>query len=143
MAEKYSLSRVTVTIKNPTFRTLTLAGGSNRDSISIRRSNELFSKEDSADGNSVMSHNASKAGEIDIVLKQTSSLVADLIAFANFCQSNPELAESTIEIRDSFGVVNVRAEGLFPSILADNDLGQTAGNRTFSFICETLDMQEA
>lgn len=142
MAEKYSLSRVTVTIKNDTFKTLTLSGGSNRDSIEVRRSNELFTKEDSADGPSVFSHNASKAGEIDIVIKQTSKLIADLVSFANFCQSNPELAESTIEIKDTFGVINVRAEGLFPSNLADNSVGQTAGNRTFSFMCEKLDMQE-
>lgn len=141
MPELYSLSKVSVVINNATFGQIVIADGSNKDSIELRRSNEGFTKEDSADGPSVFTHNASKAGEIDLTLVQTSRNIADLVAFYNFCQSNPELAESTLEVKDVFGVVNARAESVFPNVLAPNPLGQTAGMRTFSYISEKLDMQ--
>ena len=70
MAELYSLSKVTVIITNPTFGQVIIADGGNKDSIEIRRTNEGFTKEDSADGPSVFTHNASKAGESEIILKQ-------------------------------------------------------------------------
>lgn len=143
MAELYSLSKVTVIIINPTFGQVIIADGGNKDSIEIRRSNESFSKEDSADGPSVFSHNASKAGEAEIVLKQTSRFIPDLTNFFNFCQSHPELAASTMEVKDVFGVINARLEDVFASKLADNSAGQTGGTRGFGYICNKLDMQEA
>ena len=143
MTELYSLSKVTVIIINPTFGQIVIADGSNKDTIEVRRTNEGFTKEDSADGPSVFSHNASKAGESDITLKQTSRFVSDLTDFYNFCQAHPELAASTMEIKDVFGVINARLEDMFPNKLADNTVGQTAGTRAFSYICGKLDMQEA
>ena len=143
MAELYSLSKVTVIITNPTFGQVIIADAGNKDSIEVRRSNEGFTKEDSADGPSVFTHNASKAGEADIILKQTSRFVPDLTNFFNYCQAHPELAASTMEVKDVFGVVNARLEDMFPSKLADNALGQASGIRSFPFICGKLDMQEA
>ena len=142
MAELYSLSRVTVTITNANFGQVLLAGGSNRDTIVFRRSNPAFSKEDSADGPSVITHNANKAGEVEMTVKQTSRLIADLTDFFNFCQANPDLAESEISATDPFGVVNVVARGVFPSEMAENTLDQTAGARTFPFISTEIDFQE-
>ena len=143
MAELYSLSKVTVIIINPTFGQIVIADGSNKDTIEVRRSNEGFTKEDSADGPSVFSHNASKAGEADIILKQTSRFIPDLTNFFNFCQAHPELAASTMEVKDVFGVINARLEDVFANKLADNTVGQTAGTRSFGYICNKLDMQEA
>ena len=143
MAELYSLSKVSVIITNPTFGQIIIADGGNKDSIEIRRTNEGFTKEDSADGPSVFTHNASKAGESEIILKQTSRFIPDLTNFYNFCQAHPELAASTMEIKDVFGVVNTRLEDMFPNKLADNSIGQTAGTRAFGYICNKLDMQEA
>ncbi|MCK4500691.1 DUF3277 family protein [Candidatus Babeliales bacterium] len=143
MAELYSLSKVSVIITNPTFGQIIIADGGNKDSIEIRRTNEGFTKEDSADGPSVFTHNASKAGESEIILKQTSRFIPDLTNFYNFCQAHPELAASTMEIKDVFGVVNTRLEDMFPNKLADNSIGQTAGTRSFGYICNKLDMQEA
>lgn len=143
MPELYSLSKVSVVIINPTFGQILIADGGNKDTIEVRRSNEGFTKEDSADGPSVITHSASKAGESDITLKQTSRHIKDLTDFYNFCQSNPELAASTMEIKDVFGVVNARLEDVFPSKLADNSLGQTSGTRQFGYICNKLDMQES
>lgn len=141
MAELYSLSSVTVVIKNSTYGNITLSGGANRDEIELRRSNEGFTKEDSADGNSVFSHNASKAGECDITIRQTSRLAKELQDFFNFCQANPLAAVSSIEVKDTLGVVDSSMENALPSNLASNKLGQTAGSRMFSFISESLDMQ--
>lgn len=143
MPELYSLSKVTVTISNPVFGQIIIADGGNKDTIEVRRTNEGFTKEDSADGPSVFTHNASKAGEADLTLKQTSRFIPDLTDFFNFCQANPEQAASTMEIKDVFGVVNARLEDVFPSNLADNSLGQTSGTRAFPFIAGKVDMQEA
>ena len=142
MAEKYSLSKVTLVIKNDTFGQITISGGSNKDNIVLRRSNPSFTKEDSADGPSVFTHNASKAGEVEITIKQTSRNIKDLTDFFNFCQANPELATSSMEVKDVFNVVNATAEEVFPSEMAENTLGQTPGNRTFPFISGKIDFQE-
>lgn len=139
--EVYSLSRVIVTISNETFGSIQLGGGSNRDEIVFRRTNPAFSKEDSADGNSVITHNANKSGEIDITLKQTSRVIGDLEDFFNFCQDNPSLAESRLVAKDEFGVIDVLATGLFPTTMADNTAGQTASSRTFPFIAANIDFQ--
>lgn len=141
MAELYALSEVTVVIKNDSYGNITLSGGANRDEIEFRRTNDVFTKEDSADGNSVFSLNKSKAGECDITIRQTSRFVKELQDFVNFCQSNPLLAPSTIEAKDTLGVVDVSMEDVVPSVLPANTLGQTAGSRTWGFISASLDMQ--
>lgn len=142
MADRFDLASVVVTIKNPTIGTITLSGGSNKESILTRRTNDLFSIEGSADGGNAVSANRNKAGEIEITINQTSRNIGDLTDFANFCQENPELAPSTIEIKDAFGVIKSRAEDVHPINLPDNTVGQTAGMRTFRYLTAKLDMQE-
>lgn len=141
MGRIYSLLDVDIIIKNVGFGTITLSGeGKNLGSVSVSRDNEAFTKEDTADGSSVIIVNSSKAGTVEITFKQTSEFKQDLIDLNNYCLANPTKAKCRITVEDDIGNIKAYASNAFPAKLADTEMGQSVGDLVWKFIAERVVM---
>ena len=143
MAKVFSLTTVTVVLNNPTKGTITIGGaGKQVGSIGYRYTNDIFSMDTTPDGGYAGNFNGSKAGSINIRLRQTSSHVPELTEFIEWCRSNPQLAMSTLNITDSLGNICCSANGVLPTKIPDNDLGEKVGDRAFEFLAGEINSEE-
>ena len=143
MAKVFSLTTVTVVIENATKGNITIGGaGKMVGSVGYRYSNDIFSMDTTPDGGYVGNYNGSKAGSINIKLKQTSSHIPELTDFIQWCRSNPQLAMSNITVTDSLGNIACSASGVLPVKIPDNDASERAGDRTFEFLAGEINSEE-
>lgn len=140
MVRVYSLTTVTVTLINRNNGAKITIGGNNNTvgNISYDFSNSMFGLESTPDGGAAVSFNKSKAGTINITFKQTSPKIQELTEFLKWCWQNPKLAESTLTIQDTLGIVQCEANGVFPDKYPGNSAGPTAGDRAFGFIASEI-----
>lgn len=134
-----SLAAVNVKIANDNFGTLSFGGqGESIGTISYSYTNNMFNMETTADGGAAVSHNASKAATITINILQTSDAAADLAEFFMQCWNNPVIARSQITCSDATNNIDFTAIEAFPVKYPDNQLTDTAAQRTFQFVCREL-----
>lgn len=143
MAKLFSLATVSVIITNPNYEQIIVGGNSNMvGSVRMARSVAAFSMQGYADGGYVAGFSKNRTGEFDITISQSSSMVARLTKFINWCEANPNLAESTITVMDSLGNIAGYGSGVFPDKLPDNTVGESVSNRTFSFMAGVITFEE-
>lgn len=143
MAKVFSLTTVSVIITNPTKGQITIGGaGKLLGSVMYGFNHDIFTMDDAPDGGYVANFNGSKSGYIDIVFKQTSSNIPELVDFMNWTRSNPTLAGSELKIVDTLGNIAASASGVFPNKIPDNTVAETAGNRTFRFLAGEINSEE-
>lgn len=145
-AKVISLSKVIVTINNGSDR-LIIGGGNGSsgllDTVSYNYDNDAYSGTSTADGGYAVSHNISRAGSVNITLKQTSPYIADLTSLFNKLLDNPASAESTMTITDNLGNIDCVANSLFPAKLPGNTNNGSVQTRSFDFISGEIIQQEA
>lgn len=143
MPKLVSLSTVSVTINNPNYEQIVIGGnGQLVGNISMSRNNGAFSMQGSPDGGYVASYTRNRTGSVSIQISQSSSLIGRLRKFINWCEANPNLAESSITVMDSLGNIQGYATGVLPDKIPDNSVSETATNRTFSFLAGEIDFEE-
>lgn len=143
MAKLVSLTTASVVINNPNYEQIIIGGnGQLVGSISMKRNNPSFSVEGSIDGGYVASYKKDHSGSLEVEISQSSSLIGRLRKFINWCEANPNLAESTITVLDTLGNMQGYAEGVFPDKIPDNSLGDSAGQRTYTFNCGKIEFEE-
>ena len=143
MAIVHSLSSVSVVITNDVLGTIQIGGGGKQvDTVSYNFDTDMFSKQATADGGVIFSHNAARDGTISITLKQTSPHIGDLTRFYEDARINPYSAGSTITIKDGIGTINVVARDCLPTRLPQNSVSDTPSDREFGFICGQINPQE-
>lgn len=138
-----SLSTVSVTINNPEYEQIVIGGNGNLvGSVTMSRNTGAFSVSGSPDGGYVASFTKDRTGSFSISLSQSSSMIARLVRFINWCEAHPELAESTISVTDLLGNIVGYGSGVFPSKIPDNSVTDTAGSRTFEFMAGVVTFEE-
>lgn len=143
MAKLFSLSTVTVTISNPNYEQIVIGGNASMvGNISMSRSKAAFSMVGSPDGGWAAGYQKDRTGEVSVSISQSSSLIARLTRFFNWCEANPNLAESTISVADSLGNIQGFASGVFPDKIPDNSVGESVSTRTFSFMAGNITFEE-
>jgi len=144
MAKVYSLTTVRVVITNELKgETITIGGnGTLLGTVSYDYTDDMFSIDTSPDGGYSSNFSASKAGKVNITLKQTSSKVEELINFIQWCRSHPESAMSKITISDTLGNIACTANGVFPIKVPGNSASSAAGDRTFEFVAGEIESEE-
>lgn len=143
MAKVFSLTTVTVVIENDTKGNITLGGaGKLVGSIGYEYDKSIFEMDSTPDGGYVGNFNGSKSGTISIAIKQTSSHIAELTDFIQWCRSNPALAMSKITITDTLGNIACSANGVFPTKIPGNTVGESAANRSFDFVAGEINSEE-
>lgn len=143
MAKLVSLTTASVVINNPNYEQIIIGGnGQLVGEISMSRAKAAFSVEGSPDGGYVASFVKDHSGTVEISISQSSSLIGRLRKFINWCESNPNLAESTITVLDTLGNMQGYAEGVFPDKIPDNRLGESATNRTYTFNAGKIEFEE-
>ena len=143
MAKVYSLTTVSVIITNEIFGQITIGGpGKLVGSVKYDYDGDAFSIDTTPDGGYVTNYNNSKCGWVEIDIKQTSSHIAELTDFINWCRSNPSNAASTIKITDALGNIACSGAGAYPSKIPGNTVGESASDRTFRFIVGELNSEE-
>ena len=135
-----SLASTNITITNPNRGDMISFGGAGKQlgQVTYSFDNDIFGIKTTADGGYAFSHNASKAGKVTIQFNQTSEHVDTLCEYLLWCRDNPELAAAGITISDSTGVINMEAKDCFPQSYPQNEVGEGASSRTFTFICGAI-----
>lgn len=143
MAKLVSLSTVSLTINNPNYEQIVIGGGGKMvGSVKMSRTNDAFSMEGSPDGGYAVGYSKNRLGSFSIQLSQASSIVARLTRFINWCEANPNLAESTITVTDTLGNIQGFGSGVFPNKIPDNEVGDSLGSRTFDFMAGNIVFEE-
>lgn len=143
MAKLVSLTTVSVVISNPNYEQIVVGGnGQLVGSVGMQRSKGAFSMQGSADGGYAASYSKDKTGSVTISISQASSLIGRLTKFVNWCEANPNLAESSISITDSLGNIVGYAVGVLPDKIPDNQVGDSVGSRTFNFLAGKVEFEE-
>lgn len=143
MAKLVSLSTVSVTISNPNYEQIVIGGNGNLvGSVAMSRGKAAFSVEGSPDGGYAASYTKDRTGSVTVSLSQASGIVSRLRKFINWCESNPNLAESTISIIDSLGNIQGFASGVFPDKIPDNTVSDSIQSRTFTFQAGEIQFEE-
>lgn len=143
MAKLFSLTTVQAVISNPNYEQIVIGGnGQLVGSISMQRSKGAFSMQGSADGGYAASYSKDKTGSVGVSISQASSLIGRLVKFINWCEANPNLAESSISITDSLGNLVGYAEGVLPDKIPDNSASETVGSRNFNFLVGRIEFEE-
>lgn len=143
MPKLVSLTTVQVVITNPNYEQIIVGGnGSMMGSISLSRSNSAFAVTGYADGSYTTSYTKNRSGNISLSVSQGSSVINRLTRFINWCEANPNLAESTITVMDSLGVIQGYASGVYPEKLPDNIVSDSVQNRTFNFSAGVVTFEE-
>lgn len=143
MAKIVSLSTVTVTINNPSYEQIVI-GGNGRlvGNVSMSRSKAAFSVQGSPDGGYVAGYSKDRTGSFSIQISQSSSLINRLTKFMNWCEANPNLAESSITVMDSLGNIQGYGSGVFPDKIPENSIGDSVSTRTFNFIAGNITFED-
>lgn len=143
MAKLFSLTTVTVVIENPTLGNITIGGaGKLLGTVGYSYDDDIFTMDSTPDGGYVSNFNGSRKGRFSIAFKQTSSHIAELTEYINKCRDNPSQAMATLRITDSLGNIAATGNGVFPSKIPDNQVTETAGNRTFDFVAGEIISEE-
>ena len=143
MAKLVSLTTVSVVINNPNYEQIVIGGNSQMvGNITMSRANSAFSITSTVDGGYAASFSKDRSGTITIEISQASSLVGRLRKFINWCEANPNLAESTISVLDTLGNLKGYAEGVFPDKIPDNSLGDSVSTRNYTFNVGKIEFEE-
>lgn len=139
MVKVVSLSTVSVTISNPHYEQIVVGGaggatGQLVGQVSMSRDRDAFSVEGAPDGGYFATFSKNRVGSFDIQVSQSSELIGRLERFINWCEANPNLAESTISVTDMLGNMQGYGKGVFPNRIPNNTIGERASSRTFSFV---------
>lgn len=138
-----SLADVVVTITNDIKGIITIGGGGKQlGSVGYSFSSEIFQLSPTADGGAAVSHNKSKAGNITLLIQQTSPHIGELVDYIRWARDNPFTAESTILIRDQSGLIACTATGCFPQQIPENSISATVGARNFTWVCAEINSEE-
>lgn len=143
MAKVYSLTTVTVVIENDVKGTITIGGaGKLVGSVGYSFTKDAFEMDSTPDGGYVANFNGSKAGNVTISFRQSSSHIAELTDFITWCRANPAQAESKITISDTLGNIACTANGVFPVKQPDNTVAEAPSNRDFMFVAGEIIPEE-
>lgn len=143
MAKLVSLTTASVVINNPNYEQIVIGGnGQLVGEISMSRNKGAFAVEGSPDGGYAASYTKDRTGSISIKISQSSSLIGRLRKFINWCEANPNLAESTITVLDTLGNLQGYAEGVFPDKLPDNSLSESVNQRDYNFNAGKIEFEE-
>lgn len=135
-----SLASANISINNTNRGDLISFGGGGKQlgQITYSFDNQMFNVQTTADGGYAVSHNASKSGKVTIQFNQTSPVIDTLCEYLLWCRDNPEIANANITITDSSGVINMEAKDCFPNEYPQNEIGESAAQRTFTFVCGVI-----
>lgn len=143
MSKIVSLATVSVIISNPNYEQIVVGGnGQMVGQIGMQRDKAAFGMQGYADGGYVVSHTKDRTGSFDLQISQASSLISRLTRFFNWCEANPNLAESTITVLDSLGNIEGYGSGVFPDKIPDNQVSGTVQSRTFTFMAGVISFEE-
>lgn len=143
MAKIVSLSTVSLTINNPNYEQIVVGGNGHLvGQVTMSRGNAAFTMQGSPDGGYVVGYTKNRTGSFNIQISQSSSLIARLTKFINWCEANPNLAESTITVTDLLGNIQGYGSGVFPDKIPDNTVSESVGSRTFNFLAGVVTFEE-